>query len=231
MRLQISKSKNSSSLYVIKTIYVNGKEKTKIVEKLGTYDELKQKLGDQDPIEWAKKYIETLNKKELEEKQEVLVKYSPSKLISKDEPHSFNGGYLFLQQLYHKLKLNQICKDISTKYKFTFNLDSILSRLIYGRILFPSSKLNTYQLSKTLLEQPDFELQHIYRALEVISKESDFIQSELYKNSLAISKRNDRILYYDCTNYFFEIEQEEGIKQYGPSKENRPNPIVEMGLL
>ncbi len=230
MRLQISKSKNSSSLYVIKTIYVNGKEKTKIVEKLGTYDELKQKLGDQDPIEWAKKYIETLNKKELEEKQEVLVKYSPSKLISKDEPHSFNGGYLFLQQLYHKLKLNQICKDISTKYKFTFNLDSILSRLIYGRILFPSSKLNTYQLSKTLLEQPDFELQHIYRALEVISKESDFIQSELYKNSLAISKRNDRILYYDCTNYFFEIEQEEGIKQYGPSKENRPNPIVEMGL-
>ncbi|WP_440131467.1 IS1634 family transposase, partial [Klebsiella pneumoniae] len=96
--------------------------------------------------------------------------------------------------------------------------------------LFPSSKLNTFQLSKTLLEQPDFELQHIYRALEVISKESDFIQSELYKNSLALSKRNDKILYYDCTNYFFEIEQEEGIKQFGPSKENKPNPIVEMGL-
>jgi transposase len=230
MRLQISKSKNSSSLYVIKTIYVNGKEKTKIVEKLGTYDELKQKLDGQDPIEWAKKYVEELNKKEIEEKQEVLVKYSPSKLINKDEPHSFNGGYLFLQQLYHQLKLHKICKTISSKHKFTYNLDSILSRLIYGRILFPSSKLNTFQLSKTLLEQPDFELQHIYRALEVISKESDFIQSELYKNSLAISKRNDKILYYDCTNYFFEIEQEEGIKQYGPSKENKPNPIVEMGL-
>jgi transposase len=80
------------------------------------------------------------------------------------------------------------------------------------------------------LEQPDFELQHVYRALEVISKESDFIQSSLYKNSLNISKRNDKILYYDCTNYFFEIEQEEGLKQYGPSKEHRPNPIVEMGL-
>lgn len=230
MRLQISKSKNSSSLYVIKTIYINGKEKTKIVEKLGTLDELKLKLDGQDPIEWAKKYIQELNKKESEEKREVLVKCSPSKLINKDEPHSFNGGYLFLQQIYHQLKLNKICKDISTKYKFTYNLDSILSRLIYGRILYPSSKLNTFQLSKTLLEQPDFELQHIYRALEVISKESDFIQSELYKNSLAISKRNDKILYYDCTNYFFEIEQEDGLKQYGPSKEHRPNPIVEMGL-
>ncbi|VDN47998.1 transposase (fragment) [Petrocella atlantisensis] len=102
--------------------------------------------------------------------------------------------------------------------------------MIYGRILFPSSKLCTFESSKRLLEQPNFELQNIYRSLEVIAKESDFIQSQLYKNSLAVSKRNDRILYYDCTNYFFEIEQEDGLKQYGPSKENRPNPIVEMGL-
>jgi transposase len=78
------------------------------------------------------------------------------------------------------------------------------------------------------LEQPDFELQHIYRAF--ISKESNFIQAELYQNSLAVSKCNAQILYYDCTNYFFEIEQEEGLKQYGPFKENSPNPIVEMGL-
>ena len=102
--------------------------------------------------------------------------------------------------------------------------------MLYGRILFPSSKLNTLKLSKTLLEQPNFELQHIYRALEIIAKESDFIQSQLYKNSLNISKRNDKVLYYDCTNYFFEIEEESGIRQYGPSKEHRPNPIVEMGL-
>ena len=135
-----------------------------------------------------------------------------------------------IQQLYHELRLDRICKDISDRYKFTFNLDSILSRLIYGRILFPHSKLCTSQLSRRLLEQPDFEVHQIYRALEVISKETDFIQKELYKNSIAISKRNDRILYYDCTNYFFEIEQEQGIKQYGPSKEHRPNPIVEMGL-
>lgn len=230
MRLKVSRSKNSASLYVTKTVYVDKKERTITVEKLGTENELREKLNGQDPYEWAKAYIDKLNKKEQEESRQIIIKREQSKLISKNEQQSYNGGYLFLQQLYHQLRLNQICIDISAKYKFTFNLDSILSRLIYGRILFPSSKLNTFQLSKTLLEQPAFELQHIYRALEVISKESDFIQSELYKNSLAVSKRNDKILYYDCTNYFFEIEQEEGIKQYGPSKENRPNPIVEMGL-
>ncbi|HWT76328.1 MAG TPA: IS1634 family transposase [Mobilitalea sp.] len=230
MRLKVSRSKNSASLYVTKTVYIDKKERTITVEKLGTETELREKLNGADPYEWANNYIKQLNEKEKEEVRKILVPFKQSEVISKNESHFFNGGYLFLQQLYHQLKLDQICKDISSKYKFTFNLDSILSRLIYGRILFPSSKLNTFQLSNTLLEQPDFELQHIYRALEVISKESDFIQAELYKNSLKVSKRNDKILYYDCTNYFFEIEQEDGIKQYGPSKEHRPNPIVEMGL-
>lgn len=230
MRLKVSRSKNSASLYVTKTVYINKKERTITVEKLGTEKELREKLNGQDPYEWAKDYIAKLNKKEQEENRQVIIKREQSKLIPKNEQQSYNGGYLFLQQIYHQLKLNRICKDISARHKFTFNLDSIVSRLIYGRILFPSSKLNTFQLSKTLLEQPDFELQHIYRALEVIAKESDFIQAQLYKNSLTVSKRNDKILYYDCTNYFFEIEQEDGSKQYGPSKENRPNPIVEMGL-
>lgn len=230
MRLSISKSKNAASLYVIKSIYDKGKRTTKIVEKLGTYDELKEKLNGEDPIEWANKYIEELNKKEKEENREVMVKYSPSKVITKGEKRSFNGGYLFLQKIYHELGLSNICEKISEKYKFTFDLDSILSRLIYGRILFPSSKLSTYKLSTNFIEQPNFELQHIYRALEVISKETDFIQSSLYNNSLKASKRNTGVLYYDCTNYFFEIEQEEGLKQYGPSKEHKPNPIVQMGL-
>nr|WP_206172723.1 hypothetical protein [Acidilutibacter cellobiosedens] len=230
MRLKVSRSKNSASYYVTKTVYENKKERTITVEKLGTEKQLREKLNGQNPYEWAKDYVKKLNEKEKEESRQVIIKRTQSKLINRGEQVSFNGGYLFLQRLYHDLKLNRICKDISDRYKFSFNLDSILSRLIYGRILFPCSKLNTYQLSGTFLEQPDFELQHIYRALEVIAKESDFIQSELYKNSLAVSKRNNKILYYDCTNYFFEIEQEEGDKQYGPSKENRPNPIVEMGL-
>jgi transposase len=230
MRLKITKSKNAASLYVIKSIYKNGVRTSKIVEKLGTEAELRKKLNGADPYEWAKKYIDELNRKEKDENQEVIVKYSPSKLIQKDEQHSFNGGYLFLQQLYYKLGLNKICSEISRKYKFTYDLNSILSRLLYARIIYPSSKLATFQLSTKFIEQPDFELQHIYRALEVISKESDFIQSSLYNNSLKVSKRNTGILYYDCTNYFFEIEHEDGLKQYGPSKEHKPNPIVQMGL-
>lgn len=230
MRLSISKSKNSISLYVIKSTYENGKHSSKVVEKLGTVKELEEKLNGEDPIEWAKKYIEELNKKDKENRRDVIVKYSPAKTVEKDVQRLFNGGYLFIQQIYYALGLHKISEEISKKYKFTFDLNSILSRLIYGRILFPASKLATNQLSEKFIEKPNFELQHIYRALEVISKESDFIQAKLYKNSLKVSKRNTGILYYDCTNFFFEIEQEDGVKQYGISKEHRPNPIVQMGL-
>lgn len=230
MRLSISKSKNSTSLYVIKSTYMNEIHSSKIVEKLGTYDELLVKLNGQDPYEWAKGYIAELNKKEMEETGKIMVQYSPTKLLEKEQQRSFNGGYLFLQKIYHELGLHKICKEISQRHKFTYNLDSILSRLLYGRVIFPSSKLSTFNLSSRFLEKPDFDIQHIYRSLEVISKEADFIQSELYKNSLVLGKRNTGILYYDCTNYFFEIEQEHGLKQYGYSKEHKPNPIVQMGL-
>lgn len=230
MKLTISKSKNAASLYVARSIYANGKRTSKIVKKLGTFAELEKKLDGQDPIEWAKKHVEELTKLEKEEKREVIVKYFSAKLIEKDNQNSFNGGYLFLQKIYYELGLHKICKEISQKYKFDFDLNSILSRLIYSRIIFPSSKLATCQLSKKFIEQPNFDLHQIYRALEIMAKETDFIQSSLYDNSLKISKRNTGVLYYDCTNYFFEIEQEDGNKQYGPSKEHRPNPIVQMGL-
>jgi len=230
MKLTISRSKNSASLYVQKSYYDKGKRTTKTVEKLGTYAELQKKLNGQDPIKWAENYVAELTRKEQEEKQDIMVKYSPRKLIAKGEKRSFNGGYLFLQKIYHELGLHALCREIAKKYKFTFNLDSILSRLLYARTLFPSSKLETSKLAKSFLEKPDFELQHMYRALEVLTKENDLIQSTLYSNSLKISKRNTGVLYYDCTNFFFEIEQPDGIRQYGISKEHRPNPIVQMGL-
>ena len=232
MRLKVTKSKNAASLYVIKSVY-NSKTQSnssKIVEKLGTEIELREKLNGADPYEWAKEYIKTLNEKEKQQKREILVPFKQSKLIDKGEQHSFNGGYLFLQKIYHELKLDKICKDISKKYQFDFDLDAILSRLIYGRVIFPASKLATYTLSKKFIEQPQFDLHQIYRALEFLAKETDFIQSSLYENSLKISKRNTGVLFYDCTNYFFEIEQSDGDKQYGPSKEHRPNPIIQMGL-
>jgi len=230
MRLKITKSKNASSLYVIKSTYKDGKNSSKIVEKLGTYAELRERLGGQDPIEWAKAYIAQLNEKEKEDHAKVMVQFSPTKPIDMDKQRTYNLGYLFLQQIYYALGLPKICEQITQKYPYEFDLNCVLSRLIYGRILFPASKLSTYKLSSTFLEKPAFELQHVYRALEVIAKETDFIQAQLYKNSLKLSQRNSGILYYDCTNYFFEIEQEGGIKQYGASKEHRPNPIVQMGL-
>ena len=230
MRLQIIKSKNAQSLYVVKSTYINKKRSNKVVEKLGTYEELKSKVFPEDPIEWAKKYVEELNKKEKDNTREIIVKYSPNKIIEKNHQVNFNCGYLFLKKIYYDLKINKICEKISQKYKFKYDFNNILENLLYGRIIYPSSKLATYNLSKKFIEQPNFELQHIYRALEVISKENEFIQAELYKNSLKYSKRNTGILYYDCTNYFFETEQENGLRQYGPSKEHRPNPIVQMGL-
>ena len=232
LRLKVTKSKNAASLYVIKSVYnPNTQTNTSvIVEKLGTEKELREKLNGADPYEWARQYIEQLNQKEKEQKRTVLIPFKQSSLISKEQQRSFNGGYLFLQSLYHSLALHQMAKTISEKYRFSFNFDAILSRLLYGRILFPSSKLSTFQQAHSFLEPPDFELQHVYRALEFICKEMEFIQAQLYQNSKAFSTRNDQILFYDCTNFFFEIEQEEGLKQYGPSKESRPNPIVEMGL-
>jgi transposase len=230
MRLKVTKSKNAASLYVIRSIYKNGVRTSKIVEKLGTEAELREKLNVADPYEWAKEYIKKLNEEEKEQTRKILIPYEQSKIIPKNEQRSFNGGYLFLQKIYHELGLHKICKKISQRYKFDFDLDSILSRLVYGRVIFPSSKLATHELSKKFIEQPNFDLHQIYRALEVLAKETYFIQSALYENSLKIFKRNTGVLYYDCTNYFFEIEQEDGNKQYGPSKDHKPNPIIQMGL-
>ena len=230
MRLKISESKNASSLYVIKSTYKDGKHSSKIVEKLGTYDAIQKKLDGGDPIAWAKKYIEELNRLEEEKIQTINVQYSPVKQILKDDQLCFDGGYLFLQKIYHELGLHKICKAITNRYRFEFNLDAVLSRLLYGRILFPASKRSTCHLSEKMLEPADFQLQHVYRALGVIAEETNFIQARLYKNSAAKGSRNNSILYYDCTNYFFEIEEANGLRQYGMSKEHRPNPIVQMGM-
>ena len=230
MHLNIVRSKNSQSLYVIRSTYKNGRNSSERVEKLGTYAELLKKLNGQDPVAWAKAYIAELNKKDKASKREISVSFSPAKTMDFNKQVLFNGGYLFLQAIYHLLGLDSITKKIAKKHKFTFDLNAILSNLLYARILFPSSKLAAMQLVKKFLEQPSFELQHVYRALGVIAQENDLIQSELYKNSLLVAQRNTHILYYDCTNFFFEIEQEEGLRQYGISKEHRPNPIVQMGL-
>lgn len=221
MRLKISASKNAKSLYVIRSTYINGKHSSKVVEKLGTYDELKKTHND--PIAWAKEYIKQLTEQEKEQKREVVVRFKQSKHLPKDKQQCFFGGYLFLQSLYNQLGLPAICQAISSRHKFTYDLDNILSCLLYTRILFPSSKKSSYGFARRFIEPPTFEPHQMYRALEFLAAEDDYIQAQLYANTQKLSKRNDRILYYDCTNFFFEIEQEDNFRKYGASKEHRPN--------
>lgn len=230
MRLMISPSKNAKSFYVIQSIRRDGKNSSEIIEKLGTEIYIKETYGVDDAEAWARAYVEKLNQDEANKVHKVLIPLDTENRIPIGKQNSFNAGYLFLQKIYYQLGLPGICRKVKKEHSFDYNLDAILSRLVYGRILYPSSKLSCMEQSKTLLEQPDFELHHIYRALSVLAEDSDYIQAQLYKNSKKVLKRSTGVLFYDCTNYFFELEQESGLKQYGPSKEHRPNPIVQMGL-
>ena len=126
MRLKVSKSKNTKLYYVIKTVYINGKEKTITIEKLGNENEVLKKSKGKDPLVWAKKYVEELNQKEKENLLPIIIKKYPSQIIDKDVQNLFNCGYLFLEKLYYELGLNHICEAISSKYKFEYDLKQML---------------------------------------------------------------------------------------------------------
>ena len=231
MKLTISKSKNSATFYVQKSIRKsNGSVSSVTIEKLGNLDQVRARANGADPYQWAQEYVNELNRKEYEEQKSVMISRSPVKLMKKGDAHSFNCGYLFLQRIYYDLGLDKICRSIQEKYSFEYDLNEVLSILTYTRILYPSSKIAANQKARTFLEQPSFQLHDIYRALSVLSAESDLIQSRLYQNSQKILERRDDILYYDCTNYYFEIEQEDELRRYGKSKQHQPLPIVGMGL-
>ena len=231
MKLTVSKSKNSASFYVQKTIRKpNGSVTTVTIEKLGNLAEVTAKASGKDPYVWAQEYVNELNRREYEENKEVLVSYSPSRILKKGEQKLFNCGYLFLQKIYYQMGVDKICRDISSRHSFEYDLNDVLSKLIYTRLLFPSSKLSSNKQARKLIEQPSFELHDIYRALSILSEENDFIQARLYKNSQKVIERRKDILYYDCTNYFFELEEADSLRRYGKSKQHQPLPIVGMGL-
>ena len=194
-------------------------------------DLLEQFSGDYDAMmAWAKSEADKDTMEYNAKTSNVTVSLSKSAYIPKNEERCFPVGYLFLQRLCTELKINSICRKISKRHKYTYDFSAILTDQIFSRILAPSSKLSSYSYCQTLLEPPKYELQNLYRALSVMAEESDFIQEELYFNSNFIHPRSKKILYYDCTNYYFEIEQDDDFRKYGKSKENRPNPIVAMGL-
>ncbi len=235
MNLHITKSKNSESFYIAKSyVKANGTTSSTIVRKLGTLNDLLVEHGPtrDDVLAWAKNEvkIETERYKKEKEAKTVLIPFHADKQIDYNKQVFYRGGYLFLQSIYYQMHMEKICRKLKLKYKFKYDINAILSDLIYARILEPSSKRSSFKVASEFLEKPSYELHDVYRALDVLGNEYDLIQAEVYKNSHFLGTRNDKILYYDCSNYYFEIEQEDGSKKYGKSKEHRPNPIIQMGL-
>lgn len=235
MRVTTSKSKNAESFYISKG-YVNdkGTSTSVIVRKLGTLNELIKEHGPtrDDVMRWAREEarIETEKYKKEQEAKSVQITFHADRQLDYDKQCFYRGGYLFLQSIYYGLQFHKICRKLRDKYQFRYDINAILSDLIYARVLDPASKRSSYKTASEFMERPTYKLHDVYRALDILGTECDFIQSEVYKNSHFIGQRNDKILYYDCTNYYFEIEQEDGDKKYGKCKEHRPNPIIQMGL-
>lgn len=233
MYVNITGSANNKDVYIYQSYRKeNGKTSSRIYRKLGKLNDLlKQFDGDKEKMmAWAKAKAAEDTIEYNTKKDRISVEFSQTSLIPLNEERSFNVGYLFLQRLCTDLRINNICRNIRNRHKFTYDLSAILADLIYARILSPASKMSSYSYCKSLLEPPKYSLQNVYRALSVMAEESDYIQEELYRNSNFIHDRNSKVLYYDCTNYYFEIEQEDGEKKYGRSKEHKPNPLVTMGL-
>lgn len=230
MRLGWTTSKYSITYRAVKTVRINGKNKTQIVKSFGSEKYICETYGVTDAKAWAKEQVRLMNEAEKEDYAKFNIELCAGTDLVTNEQRRFNGGYLFLQDIYYELGLHKICRAISARHPFEYDLNDILSRLIYTRILYPSSKRSSFYESKRFIEQPSFELHDIYRALSVIAEESDYIQSRLFKNSAAVQKRNTQVIYYDCTNFYFETDTAEDDKQFGKSKENRSLPIVGMGL-
>ena len=233
MYVAITGNGNSKAVYIMQSYRKdNGRTSSRVYRKLGRLNDLLERFGDDHDrmMSWAKNEAAKDTQEYQKKNGTVSISFSKAAYIPKGEERSFDVGYLFLQRLCTDLRIDNICRKVSSRHKFTYDFKAILTDLIYARILSPSSKRSSYSFCQTLLEPPKYSLQNVYRALSVLAEESDFIQEELYHNSNFVHPRNSKILYYDCTNYYFETEEEEGIKKYGKSKEHRPNPIITMGL-
>ena len=233
-RIKKSTSKNSISYSIIEDYNRNGKRTTRVVEKIGNYNKIALLANNEgiDVDTWLKNYLnDFLIKHGISNTDEkVIIEKHSNKLIPKNVTNKFNVGYLFLKDIYYSLNLNLIVKNIAKDYKFEFDLNEILSNLVFSRIIYPSSKLKTYQLSHNFIETPKYNLTNIYRGLTYLNNNLDYIQKELYNNSKSIVNRDTKIMYFDCTNYYFDINEETEFQKYGHGKDGKAKPLVGMGL-
>lgn len=229
MKITRTKTPKGINLYIVKSYRVKGKSTSKVVLKLGKLEELNEKYGD------GLKYAYDV-KKSLEEEEAIIKKEKALDIrVYKDKdtpiiPKQKIGGHLFLRPIFRKLGIYDFLKEVRENSKITYPLEEVLEYLVFARVLAPKSKLATHELCKHFVDEPKFDLQHTYRTMDVINKYSDKIQQIAYKVSSKLVKDDHSILFYDMTNFFFESEEADGLRQYGVSKEHRPNPIVQFGL-
>lgn len=228
MKVTISRSKNATIYYISKSIRLNGKSTTRTVEKLGTEEEVRARAGGMDPYEWAKQYAAELTRKEKESGE--AIRYSPTRLIRKNASQTINISYLFPQDIYYDLGINELCDSMTEQYSLPFDFNAVFSRLIYTRIIYHASKRGTYELSKQFLENPSFPIADIDRALRFLSVTPLTFQRQLYRKVADSGITDGRLLFYDCTNYYLETGDRDflGYRIFGKESST---PIVQLGLL
>lgn len=233
-RIKTNKYPNTQSYCIIEDYKRNGKRTTRVVENIGNYQKVSILAKEQgiDVDTWLDNYLNDYRKRNgliLDDEKVIIEKYS-NRIIPKNKINKFNVGYLFLKDIYYSLKLDKIVKDITEKYKFEFDLNEVLYNLVFSRIIYPSSKLKTYELSKNFIETPKYNLENLYRGLTYLNSDLDYIQKQLYNNSKSVIDRNTKIMYFDCTNYYFDINEETELQKYGHGKDGKAKPLVGMGL-
>lgn len=245
MRLSFSRPQRPHTIYVLKSFRdQSGKSTTRRVETLGSEEEIEKKYGCADGLEWAKEYVARMNEEEKLGKEKIKIELSPVERIGTGVQVTYNCGDLLLLPLYNSLVLPGACERIVNGTRAKYNLKEILETLVMLRLLCPCSRLSSYGLGKKRMRRLTCALEDVYRALSLLSTHIDDIQAVVWENSQKVIRRDTRVIYYDYTNYYFEIEyndpvgtgprhpnRPEGIRRRGKSKEHRPTPIVQMGLL
>jgi len=246
MKLNYDRKSKNPTYFIQQGVRNGEKTTTRNVKRIGRHSEL---LAITDnPLEYAKQQVDEYNKKYKEGKVDLSIKFDfEEKLTATDDIASksalLNIGYFILQHIYHDLKLGSFFMEVGKTTKATFDCNTINRFLTFARVLNPASKLDTHEKLDTYYEQPSFGYQHILRYMDILERNYDAYLEHLFENSVNIVKRNTSVCYFDCTNYYFEIETEDGeyideatgevlkgLRKYGPSKDHKPNPLVQMGL-
>lgn len=226
MNLHIVPSgKDDAILYYAVSIRKGKKTTSKNVRRIGRLSELKKEYTD--PIAHFRAEAKRLTE---EGKSEPSFEIPANVMLDPMKKRRVMLGYIFPQSVYYSLGLNTVMRSIRNESKVTYDFNRIMRDLVIGRVLSPLSKSSTYEKAFSFPEPPDYDLQHVYRSLSLMAKNFDLIEEKAFKGMKKYADVDTSVTYYDCTNFYFEIEEEDGFRTYGKSKENRPNPIVQMGL-